>query len=103
MPGLRRCAKLFMKENIILQGGASVKRIPLKKVRQIALLLCILGLVVILAGAGLRLIPLILLGCLVLVGEIVFLTLFWRCPHCGGFLDRGCGLYCPHCGHTVEG
>lgn len=61
MPGLRRCAKLFMKENIILQGGASVKRIPLKKVRQIALLLCILGLVVILAGAGLRLIPLILL------------------------------------------
>ncbi len=79
-----------------------MKRIPLKKVRQIAAFLFVLGFVVILTGAGFRLIPLILLGCLALVGEIVFLFLFWRCPHCGGFLDRSCGLYCPHCGHMLD-
>ena len=79
-----------------------MKKIPLKKVREIALLLFLLGFMVILAGAGFRLMPLILLGCLVLVGEIVFLAIFWRCPHCGGFLDRSGGLYCPHCGHMLD-
>lgn len=25
----------------------------------------------------------------------------WRCPSCGGHLDRGVPKYCPHCGEYL--
>jgi exosome complex RNA-binding protein Csl4 len=36
------------------------------------------------------------------VGDIIFIILFYRCPHCGGFLrTRYQHHYCPHCGNYL--
>lgn len=28
--------------------------------------------------------------------------IFYRCPHCGKFLDRSTGDYCPYCGQQMD-
>lgn len=36
---------------------------------------------------------------LLIVANIIFMVLYYRCPHCGGFLRTPYRHhYCPHCG-----
>lgn len=48
-------------------------------------------------------------GCALAVGGVVvmlcglgFQLLFYRCPHCGKYLDRSTGPFCPHCGRSID-
>lgn len=45
---------------------------------------------------------LIVLGLLLMFVSIFHHVLFYRCPHCGQFLDRSTGDYCPGCGKNVN-
>ena len=41
-------------------------------------------------------------GILVMLGGCVFRILFFRCPSCGAYLDRGMPEYCHHCGTKID-
>lgn len=82
------------------------KIIPLKMVTTLSVIFLILGLLLIIIGcfigtmAGLIVIG---LGLLVLIGDIIYVALFCRCPHCGGFTKlRLRNFYCLHCGNYVD-
>ena len=38
----------------------------------------------------------------ILLGDRFLYTVFYRCPHCGKYLDRSGGVFCPHCGKDVN-
>ncbi|MCI8749456.1 MAG: DUF2207 domain-containing protein [Lachnospiraceae bacterium] len=86
-----------------------MKNIPLKKVAKISIILYISGFALILIGCGIGAASLvagllvIIAGLLVLIGAIIFIILFYRCPHCGSFLrTRFYRTYCPFCGKYIE-
>ncbi len=41
-------------------------------------------------------------GVALLLAAVAFHFIFYRCPFCGGFLDRSTGNYCPHCGKDLR-
>lgn len=45
---------------------------------------------------------LMIVGLLVMFSSIIHHVIFYRCPHCGKFLDRNTGEYCPGCGKRVN-
>lgn len=45
---------------------------------------------------------LIVAGLLLLIVALVLHFTYYRCPHCGRFLDRSTGAYCPYCGKKME-
>lgn len=42
------------------------------------------------------------IGMAMMVAAMIFWIVFYRCPHCGRFLDRSTGEFCPHCGEKVN-
>lgn len=80
-------------------------RIPLKIVTRLSVIFTVIGLLLVIIGicTG-TMIGLIILGAglVELVGTIIFIAVFRRCPHCGSFLKTGCNRYCPHCGKYVD-
>ena len=80
-------------------------RIPLKIVTRLTVIFTVIGLLLVIIGicTG-TMIGLIILGAglVELVGTIIFIAVFRRCPHCGSFLKTGCNRYCPHCGKYVD-
>ena len=78
-------------------------RIPLKIVTRLSVIFTVIGLLLVIIGicTG-TMIGLIILGAglVELVGTIIFIAVFRRCPHCGSFLKTGCNRYCPHCGNS---
>lgn len=79
-----------------------MKKLKPKKVHQ----LCIISIVVFgligLLGASLSNVVLDIICVAGLVGTIIFRLIFFRCPHCGAYLDRSKGQYCPHCRGDVN-
>ncbi|MCI6583119.1 MAG: hypothetical protein MSH15_14255 [Oscillospiraceae bacterium] len=45
---------------------------------------------------------LIMLGLSLMFLSIIHHVVFYRCPHCGKFLDRSTGEFCPSCGKKVN-
>lgn len=45
---------------------------------------------------------LIITGLLIMFASILHHVVFYRCPHCGKFLDRSSGEFCPACGKKVN-
>ena len=41
-------------------------------------------------------------GILLMLGGCVFRIVFFRCPHCGAYLDRGLPNFCPRCGENIH-
>ena len=41
-------------------------------------------------------------GILVMFVGILFRFIFFRCPACGAYLDRGMPQYCPRCGKKLD-
>lgn len=83
-----------------------MNQIPLKIVTRLSVIFVTLGFFLvtigICIGTTIGLIVLAL-GLVILVGTIIFIALFSRCPFCGGFLKIGFRKhYCPHCGKYVD-
>ena len=41
-------------------------------------------------------------GILVMLAVVCFRLVFFRCPECGTYLDRGMPEFCPHCGAKIS-
>lgn len=86
-----------------------MKNMPLKKVIKIATASSVLGILLMAIGIGigpgflLAALAMIIAGWIVLIGTIIFMFLFYRCPHCGAYLGRVryYNVYCPHCGKYI--
>ena len=66
--------------------------------------LVVSGVILALLGQAVVSIVVAVLGLLLLLTGFVVQVLFWRCPHCHGYLGRpGFGriAYCPHCGEPL--
>lgn len=83
-----------------------MKPIPLAIVIRLFITFSILGVLLLAIGIGLGTTVgfiVLMAGWIVLVGTIIFMALFYRCPHCGGFLRVWYrNHYCPHCGNYLE-
>lgn len=79
-----------------------MKRLKLKVVNGIFILALLVGAVVGLYGACAESVLLCGTGMAVIFGDILFRIIFYRCPHCGKFLDRSEGKFCPHCGEEID-
>ncbi len=73
-----------------------------KQVNMRFLLILAAGAVVGLIGACFEIKFLAMMGLILLVGDIIFRLVYYRCPHCGKYLDRSTGDYCPYCGKDVN-
>lgn len=78
------------------------KRTP-KEIRKRTFITLGVGLLVALCGiAWNEQTTLIMMGLLTMFASIIYHVAFYRCPHCGKFLDRSTGEYCPGCGKKVN-
>lgn len=79
-----------------------MKPIPLSTVIKRTILFSIIGILLLVTGLCVGSyvgIIVLIAGLIVLAATIVFFTLFYRCPHCGGSLTVPYrNYYCPHCG-----
>lgn len=67
----------------------------------VTIALGIAGILVMLLGQGFENILVAVLGLLIIVAGAAIQLIFWRCPSCGRYLGRstfGDIEYCPHCG-----
>lgn len=83
-----------------------MKPIPLSIVFKLFIALVLLGILLEMIGAAVGdTVGLVILamGWLSMIGAIVIMALFYRCPHCGGYLGKTWyhDRYCPHCGHYL--
>lgn len=80
--------------------------ISLKTMRRLSVIFTMIGLVFLTIGicmGSMRGFLVIVAGLVILVGTIIFVAVFARCPHCGGFIKVGFhNYYCPHCGKYVN-
>ncbi|MGO5113709.1 hypothetical protein ACTQ33_01540 [Candidatus Avoscillospira sp. LCP25S3_F1] len=60
------------------------------------------GAVLALVGAMMEVTALTVIGVLLLIVAVLIHFMYYRCPHCGRFLDRSTGAYCPYCGKKME-
>lgn len=84
-------------------------QIPLKMVRKLYLIFFLLGILVIAIGIFIGTIRkiigiiVILAGCAILAGDIIFVAIFSRCPYCGNWIRVPLyNYYCPHCGNYLD-
>lgn len=83
-----------------------MRPLSLPKVIRFFLILSILGFFFL--GIGIYIGPMvgligIIIGWIILICAIVFLILFYRCPHCQRFLTIWYhNHYCPHCRHPLD-
>lgn len=41
-------------------------------------------------------------GLILLVADVFFRLVFYRCPYCHRYLGRSAGAYCPYCGKEMN-
>jgi len=70
----------------------------LRRVEMIFGIIPAFGFLAAMCGAALEKSILIAVGMAAMVGALVFRIVFYRCPHCGRYLDRNSGKYCQYCG-----
>ena len=75
----------------------------LKYVRKRTFIILGVGLLVALLGIAMKQqTTLIMLGLLMMFSSVIHHVIFYRCPHCGEFLDRSTGEFCSNCGKKVN-
>ena len=73
-----------------------------RTVRKIVFGTFAVGAVLALVGAMVEVTALIVIGVLLVIAGLIIHFAYYRCPHCGRFLDRSTGAYCPYCGKKME-
>lgn len=79
-----------------------MKKITPKQVRARTFIILGIGLLIALCGVALEISALSMVGLLIMFSSIIHHVIFYRCPHCGKFLDRNTGEFCPGCGKKVN-
>lgn len=73
-----------------------------RTVRKIVFGTFAVGAVLALVGAMVEVTALTVIGVLLVIAGLIIHFTYYRCPHCGRFLDRSTGAYCPYCGKKME-
>lgn len=79
-----------------------MKKLTPKKVNVYSLIILAVGTIIAIAGVLSEQMLLSATGMAIMFGDIFFRLIFYRCPHCGKFLDRSAGDFCPYCGKDVN-
>lgn len=80
-----------------------MKKMTPKQIRARTFIILGIGLLIALCGiAWNEHTALIITGLLIMFSSIIHHVIFYRCPHCGKFLDRSTGDFCPGCGKEVN-
>lgn len=79
-----------------------MKKITPKQVRARTSIILGIGLLIALCGVDLEISAFSMVGLLIMFSSIIYHVIFYRCPHCGKFLDRNTGEFCPGCGKKVN-
>ena len=73
-----------------------------KKVKKLVWIFLFIGIIFAFTGTVLGKMVISVVGVIVMLCSIIFQGIFYRCPHCGKYLDRSTGEYCPYCGEEVN-
>jgi Uncharacterized Zn-finger containing protein len=73
-----------------------------KKVNVIFWITLLIGFIISFGGILSNIKTLMVIGFIVIITGVIFRFIFYRCPHCGKYLDRSTGEYCPYCGEKVN-
>lgn len=79
-----------------------MKKLPPKTINAICLALLAVGALIGVGGALSEMYVIVAIGMGIIVCAMIFRVIFYRCPHCGRYLDRSTGKYCPYCGKPVN-
>lgn len=79
-----------------------MKKLTPKKVNLLCWIIWAVGAILGLFGLAIENTALMVICVVVMLAFLVFRCIFYRCPHCGRYLDRSTGQYCPYCGRNVN-
>jgi len=77
------------------------KPVP-KKVNSIFWIVFAIGCIAGFIGAFLEGTAILMIGMVAMLCSVILRVIYYRCPHCGKYLDRSTGEYCPCCGKEVN-
>ena len=79
-----------------------MKKLSPKKVNELYVIVFIVAGVFAVIGALAEITAVAIIGVIALLANVVFRFIFFRCSHCGAYLDRSTGDCCPHCGKEIN-
>ena len=79
-----------------------MRRLTPQTVNILFFILLIAGTIIAFWGALGDRIAAAVIGVIVMFSSVVLRFIFYRCPHCGKYLDRSTGSFCPHCGQKLD-
>ena len=79
-----------------------MKKIKPKNVNLLVCAILIIGFIVAFCGVPKETSTITVIGVAIMCFAIIFRVIFYRCLHCGKYLDRSTGEYCPYCRETVN-
>ena len=79
-----------------------MKKFLPKKIRAVVWIILLIGAVVGFIGVFSEIKALMIAGVITMLCAIIVHFTFYKCPHCGRFLDRSTGEYCPYCGKEIN-
>ena len=79
-----------------------MKKLKPQNVNRLVWIALIIGSIIAFCGVPKENSPLLGIGVGIMCIAIVFRLIFYRCPHCGKYLDRSTGQYCPYCRGNVN-
>ena len=79
-----------------------MKRLRPKDVNSILVIALLIGAVTAFYGVFSDKTALSVIGIVIMICSVLFRYIFYRCPHCGKYLDRSTGPYCPYCREKVN-
>lgn len=79
-----------------------MKKLKPRDILKFSWIMIATGLIIGLVGALINIAAISFTGVGIMIISIILRLIFFRCPHCGKFLDRSTGDFCPDCGENVN-